>query len=109
VVREIPSRRWAEPWKQKEREKGAVREKETEENKERKRSRSGGKKEERKRARKDERAARREIGGKTNEPRNKRAPAHERTRRGADYTEVGTVVKRDQRGALHAGAWRTRY
>jgi len=36
--------------------------------------------------RKDERAAQREIGGKTNEPRNKRAPAHERIRRGAVAT-----------------------
>lgn len=61
----------------------AVREKEIEENKEGGKNRSDAKKEERKRARKDERAARREIGGKTNEPRNKRAPAHERTRRGA--------------------------
>lgn len=40
VVGGIPSRRWAEPWKQKEREKGAVREKETEENEEGRRTRS---------------------------------------------------------------------
>lgn len=100
VVRGIPSRRWwAEPWKQREREKGAVRERETEENKER-RIRSE-KKEERKE--KDERAARREIGGKTNEPRNKRAPAHERTRRGADYTAVGTAAEGGQRGFCTRG------
>lgn len=103
AVRGIPSRRWAEPWKQKEREKEAVREKETEENKERGWNRSGAKKGERKRARKGERAARREIGGKTNEPRNKRAPAHERTQREGLATRRwggGTAPKGDQRGGL---------
>jgi len=53
--------------------------------------------------RKDERAARREIEGKTNEPRNKRAPAHERPRRGADYMAVGTATKGDQRGLCTRG------
>lgn len=44
----IETARWAEPWKQKEREKGAVRAKETEREKERRRIRFDVKKEERK-------------------------------------------------------------
>lgn len=101
VVRGIPSRRWAEPAEtERARKKNGQRERERGKQGERGRIRSDVKKEERKRARKGERAARREIGGKTNEPRNKRAPAHERTRRGAGYTGGGDSGEEGPEGAL---------